>query len=431
MAVMATGLGTFGGPEAHAEAAWQKLHTPGTGVAERIEAAAAFTSACRAIEAHGPASVAQLEALASSTAPLPPSRALCAARILAEVGTTEAVASLIRIALCRDIAVAGRALAALTSMRISQAAQSQLIDTMRDHTTGPEAQRRSMLAPGLARQLVTSDDFEATAWARHHPLVTVRAAWTRALARAGGPAAATHLPELTDDPEAIVRVWAAFGLVLEGDTSALSVLARSLRRRRSEERVAAVGLLGVVPLPEAAPHVLAATADCSPMVACAALVRAAHVGVRESLLALASRLDHERADAVEHAAWALRALLGEDPGFVWSGRRLAPASVSAVRARCRATHELWAPETRYLQGRPLTAEAAAKALNGPSGSEAEAAFFTLLGMSGCSFGFDPAADEVANRIPMRKLKAWASEHGRSLIPGAFHHCGVERIRSAG
>lgn len=424
MPVIATEPRPVVGPEAHAEAAWQKLQTPGTRAAERKEAGYAFAAACRAIEEHEPSAALALAELAVSLDPLSLSRALAAARILAEVGTTEAVAALVRIALSQDIAVASRALSVLPSMRTSQAAQALLTDAVRDGTTGAEIQRRSLLAPGLGRQLITSDDFEATAWARTHPIATVRAAWARALARAGGPAASAYLPAMTDDPEALVRVWAAFGLVLEGETDALPVLVRCVRSRRSDERAAAVGLLGVLPLPAAAPHVLAATSDRSPLVACIALMRSAHVGVRGGLLALADQLDHRRTDIVEHAAWALRELLGSDPGFAWSGRRLTPASVAAVRARCRSTHEVWAPASRYLHGEPLTARAVARELDEPAGGAAEAAFFTLLGMSGRSFGYDPAADEVANREPARRLAAWAEENGRSMIPGAFYHRGA-------
>ncbi len=412
MPVIAREHGSFSGPAAHAEAAWQKLNTPGAPTEERVEAVAAFAAACRVIGEHGPRAVDELAALAVSGVP-------SAARILAEVGTTEAAEALVRIALTQDIALAGHAFAALSSMRTSQTAQALLIDAVHD-SPGADAHRRGLLAPGLARQLVTSDDFDATLWAGTHPLANVRAAWARALSRAGGPAAATHLPAMAADPDPLVRMWAAFGLILEGDTSALPVILRCLRSRRSEERAAAVGLLGVLPLPAAALPVLETTGDRSPVVACAALLRAAHLGVRASLLTIADQLDHARADIVEHAVWALRELLGEDPGFAWSGRRLTAASVAAVRARCRGAHELWAPRSRYLRGAPMTASAVAAALDEPSGCDAEAAFFTLLGMSGCSFGFDPAADEVANREPARKLQAWAAEHGRSLIPGAFY-----------
>ncbi len=94
------------GPEAHAEAAWQKLHTPGTNTAARSEAARAFAVACRAIEEHGPPAVERLSALTLSTDPAVASRADTAARILAEVGTTEAIDALVDIALSPDIAVA-------------------------------------------------------------------------------------------------------------------------------------------------------------------------------------------------------------------------------------------------------------------------------------------------------------------------------------
>jgi HEAT repeat protein len=424
MPVIATEPRSFLGPETHAEAAWQKLHTPGTGPEERVEAIESFAAACRALEEYGMRSVKALEELALSADPAALPEAFCAARILAEIGTADAADALVRVALSPDIAVAGRALAALPSMRLSQVSQTRLIDAMRGQATLADTHRRSLLAPGLARQLLVSDDFEATAWARLHPLVTVRAAWARALARVGGAAAKAHLPAMADDPEAIVRVWAAFGRILEGDTGALAILVRGLASRSCEERVASVGLLGVLPLPEVVPHVLAATLDRSPVVACAALMRAGHLGVRDSLLAIAAQLDHRRTDVVEHAAWALRDLLGEDPGLAWSGRRLTAACVGEVRAACRATHALWAPGMRYLEGRPLDARAVARVLDRPAGGDVEAAYFTLLGMSGCSFGFDPAADEVANRRSVRKLAAWAAERGRCLIPGAFHHRGT-------
>jgi hypothetical protein len=166
--------------------------------------------------------------------------------------------------------------------------------------------------------------------------------------------------------------------------------------------------------------VLAATADRSPLVARAAIVRAGHLGVRASLLAISDQLENKRADLVEQAAWSLRDLLGEDPGFAWMGRRLTPASVAAVRARCRSAHEAWPPRIRHAQGRPITPDAAAKALDGAAGGDNQAAYFTLLGMCGCSFGYDPGADVVANREPIRKLRRWATDEHRSLVAGGFY-----------
>ncbi len=213
-----------------------------------------------------------------------------------------------------------------------------------------EVQRRSLLGPGLARQLVSSDDFEDTAWAKVHPFAAVRASWARALSGAGGPTAATHLASMVDDADVSVRAWAAFGLVLGGETGALALLVRCANSRRSEERVAAVGLLGVVPLPGAVAPVLLATSDRSPVVACAALVRCAHLGSRDGLLAIAEQLDHSarrrrRARRLGPARVARRGprvrVVGPTPHH---GERGGGAR------RSRATHELWAPETRYVQG---------------------------------------------------------------------------------
>jgi HEAT repeat protein len=405
------------GAENHAQAAWQRLQTPGTPAEGRAEAIEAFAEACRAIEDRGPAAIHAIARTVESKDPGMSARATAAARILAEVGTWEAAAALIRIALSDDITVAGRALGALPSMRVSQAAQALLVDAVRTPAPFVEEQRRSLLAEGLGRQLVAGADFEATAWAAEHPLENVRCAWTRALARVGGPAALAHLPARLDDADATVRAWAAFGLVLEGDLDKLPLLVQCARGRSAGERAAAVGLLGVLPVPEAVTPVLAATTDRSPLVARAAIVRAGQLGVRASLLAISDQLENRRADIVEQAAWSLRDLLGEDPGFAWMGRRLTAASVAAVRGRCRAAHEAWPPRLRHALGRLITPDAAAKALDG-AGSQA--AYFTLLGMCGCSFGYDPGADAVANREPIRKLRRWATDERRSLTPGAFY-----------
>jgi hypothetical protein len=171
-------------------------------------------------------------------------------------------------------------------------------------------------------------------------------------------------------------------------------------------------------------HVLAAIPDRSPLVARTALSRAASLGVKDSLPALAAQLDSRRPEVLEQAAASLRDLLGEDPGFAWTGRLLTPASVAAVRARCRAAHDTWAPRTRHLRGRPLTAWTAAAAIGGAGGMEPQAAFYTIFGMSQLSFGFDPAADMVANRDPIRKLRAWAAEQGKNMMPGGFHFRGL-------
>jgi len=437
-----TDLTPSAGAEGHAELAWQELHTPGESSAARVEAIEAFRQACRAIEQGGPSAIEPIAALASAAKPASEARTPsgpagqisprphAAARILAEVGTTEAAAALVRIALHTDILIAGRALDALPSLRISQAAQSLLVDAVRGATSGAEGQRRSLLADGLGRQLVTGADFEATLWARAHPLANVRAAWARALARAladagapsGNPSATASLREMLDDPDSMVRAWAAFGLVLAGEVRALSVLARCARSRRSDERAAAVGLIGVLPLPEAVPPVLTATDDRSPLVARAAIVRAGNLGVRTGLLAVAGQLSCKRTDVVEQAAWTLRELLGQDPGFAWSGRRLTAASAAAVMTRCRAIHERWAPRTRYMHGQTMTAHAVSCTLERGE-ADAQPAFFTLLGMSGRSFGYDPGADEVANRGAVEALVAWAAEHGSGLAPGAFYFRG--------
>lgn len=424
MAVIATFSRPTEGPLEHAEAAWQRLHTPGTAAADRWEAAGAFAAACRAVEERGPAAIDPIARRAASTDPAESMLAEAAARILAEVGTIEAARALVRLALLTDAAVSRRALSAMPSMRVSQATQSLLVDAVHGAGLGVEAQRRGLLGDGLGRQLVTGPDFEATAWAASHPLAVVRCAWAKALARCGGPVASTYLRPLRDDQDAAVRAWAAFGLVLEGDTTALDELVRGARSRRSDERAAAVSLLGMLPLPDVLGPVFAAIPDRSPLVARTALLRAASLGTREALPALATQLDSRRADLVEQAAWSLRDLLGEDPGFAWSGRRLTPASAASVRARCRATHETWSPQTRHLGGRPLTAWTAAAAIGGVGATDPQAAFYTLLGMSQLSFGFDPAADMVANRDPIRKLRAWAAEHGRRLLPGGFYFRGT-------
>lgn len=424
MAVVATGSRPFEGPLEHAEAAWQRLRAPGSPDAERWDAAHAFAAACRAIEERGPAAIEPIARRAAVTDPSESLTGQTAARILAEVGTIEAASALVRTALLADTAVSQRALAALPSMRVSQASQSLLVDAVHGAGLGPHAQRRGLLAEGLGRQLLTGADFEATAWAASHPLPVVRAAWARALARCGGPVASTHLRPLLADQDPTTRSWAAFGLVLEGETEALRDLVSGAKSRSAGERATAVGLLGLLPLPEVVATVLVATADRSPLVARVALARAASLGVRESLLALAGQLDSKRADVVERAAWALRDLLGHDPGFAWSGRRLTPAGTAAVRARCRVLHDAWPPEARHHQGRPLTAWAAAAALGGAGSRDPQPAFYTLLGMARCSFGFDPAADMVANRDPIRKLRAWAAEHGKRLLPGAFYFRGT-------
>ena len=412
------------GPLEHAEAAWQKLHAPEVEAADRWEAAGAFALACRAIEERGPHAIDPIAKRAASPDPAEAARADAAARILAEVGTIEAAHALVRLALVPEACVSERALGALPSMRVSQATQSLLVDAVHGAGLGPEAQRRGLLADGLGRQLVTGADFEATAWAATHPLAIVRAAWARALARCGGPVASALLRPLLADQEAEVRAWAAFGLVLEGDTSALEELMQGTKSRRSDERATAVSLLGLLPLPEVVAPVLAAIADRSPMVARTALSRAGTLGVRDSLLALAGQLDSRRTDIVEQAASSLRDLLGEDPGFAWSARLLTPASAAAVRARCRATCDAWPAGLRHLHGRPLTAWTAAAAIGGAGGMDAQAAFYVLLGMSQLSFGFDPAADMVANRDPIRKLRSWAAEHGKRLLPGGFYFRGL-------
>ena len=412
-----------GGAEEHAEAAWRKLRTPGEGAGARVEAIDAFQRACRAIEARGPEAIGPIAALVRLPMPGSSARALAAARILAEIGTTEAAKALVDLALQEDIVVAGRALEALPSMRCSQAAQALLVDAVSRPAGSAEAQRRSLLADGLGRQLVAEADFEATLWARSHPLAYVRASWARALARTGGAAAQTLLAGLLDDEDAQVRAWAAFGLVLEGRGEALSALVRCAGSRRSDERAAAIGLLGVLPIPDAVAPVIAATADRSPLVARAAIVRAGQSGVRGALLAIAAQLENKRTDVVEQAAWSLRELLGADPGFAWVGRRLTPASAIAVTAKCRATHELWPNGTRFSRGRLLTAEAAARSLDGTYGVDPQAAYFTLFGMSGRRFGYDPGADEIANRNAARSLAKWAAEHSAGLIPGAFYFGG--------
>ncbi len=94
-----------------------------------------------------------------------------------------------------------------------------------------------------------------------------------------------------------------------------------------------------------------------------------------------------------------------------------------MTARCRATHELWSPGMRHARGRPITAQAMARSLDGTNGEDPQAAYFTLLGMSGRSFGYDPGADEVANRKAAQSLVEWAFEHGRGFLPGAFYFRG--------
>lgn len=81
----------------------------------------------------------------------------------------------------------------------------------------------------------------------------------------------------------------------------------------------------------------------------------------------------------------------------------------------------------------MTAQAVARLLDRGE-SDPQSAFFTLLGMSGRSFGYDPGADEVANRGPVESMVEWAFEHGKDLLPGAFDFRGersVEQLTPAG
>lgn len=349
------------------------------------------------------------------------SAAQAAARMLAEIGGARATQALLELTLSTDLTQSLRGWFALGNLRRSPE-HYELVAARAVNASAGVASAQNLLADALGRQLSADKYGEAMAWAQRHPVSYVRQAMFKALARRGGPEAELFLREALTDDDPVIAGWAAFGLLMEGHhegapRAPIDVLLALQRSKSKEARLEAVTLLGLLPHPESVAPVLDSTSDRVAAVRLAAIVGCGNLGVRESLPALTPLLAHSSPATAEQAAAILRDLLGEDPGYQWQGRALTAASIAEVQGLCQRLSQTWIPGKRYLHGELGSSAGYARAVVEGTPSSA---FWSLAGMAGQRFDYDPTADVIANWEPLSRLRAWAALEGASLSPGGFY-----------
>lgn len=383
-----------------------------------------FHSACQQLNSMGPESVAILRAVLFSTHFRDFNRAQTSARILAALRFPEAIQVLLDAALSPDVMVMTRGQRALQYLSPSEAAFHAISNTFSAPAVDEaDQQRRKQLIDALGRQMVPEFFAAATLWMQNHPDVYVRRSLAMSLAIVGGSSATTILQTALNDRDTIVKLRAAFGLILAAEQQHLDILIGAIRAKSAPIRTEATTLLGLLTLPTVIQPVLHSLADASTAVRMAAIVRSHDVGVREALIHLADLLTDKNVQVAEQAAALLQSLTGKTLPYQWKERRLTADSVNAVMTDCQQLYNTWQPNIRYLHGQLLTLSRLADAL---LSGFATAAFWNLVSMTGQHFGFDPRVDILVNYDAYQRWQLWAKEHDEEFRAGYWYYLGQER-----
>ena len=215
--------------------------------------------------------------------------------------------------------MATRGLQALRLLPPSEANFNLLTTAFNTRAADEDRFRHELLIEALARQKVESFYPAATIWMQDNPNTLVRRTLVKTLAADFSEAVVPILQVALDDNDHIVRIRAAFGLVLAGGREHLDLLIEAARAKNVDIRNETITWLGIVPLLEVLNPVLESLTVSSTQVRLAGIVRAHDIGERSALLQLMKLLEDKSTKVVEQAAVMLQSLVGKDLSFRWKG----------------------------------------------------------------------------------------------------------------
>lgn len=405
-----------------AELALVSLHRmPNPSETELAQVIESWQLSCQTLFTAGSEIVELLRELVFGTQYVSFSQAQTAARLLSELSFPESTQALLDAAFSPDIVVANHGWQALRCLPQSEANFLMLLEAFnRPVSNDREEHCQRLLIDALGRQTLPAFYPAAAQWMQEHSDKYVRRSLAMTLAVVGGTDAIPILQSVLNDPDDIVQIRAAFGLILCGQIELLERPLEALQSRVVEIRSEAVNWLGLIPLPSVTQLLLTQLSDRSTQVRMSCIVRVHDIGVRESLIQLVELLGDRNAQIVEQAAVMLNSLAGVELAYHWQGRRLIPDSIITVREVCEQIYETWIPNYRYLHGQPMTITNLANLLFSYQG---QTAYWILVGMTGQRFGFDPRVDILSNWQPAQQWKLWAKNHENTFNPGAWYFLG--------